>query len=260
MSDKNSRVEEIFERNFDRKMRRIYFGVLNDEGHEEFSWNTVEKAVRAIHLLVSDNPKKPIELHIQSCGGSATSMLRLVDVILSCPCQVKFFGGGQIASAATWLMAICDERNLYPNTEIMLHDGLDEIEGKHTDVQIEAKSTKDLQSKLDKLFAENSHMPESFWNDILQRDVYITASEAVSLGIADNIIQPKKRGNLRRSRIAKMSNAPDEKELKKLIKDLYKRTNRKGIVKIDVTVPKKEEFDPDIIIDESGEDIIPENQ
>ena len=249
MSNKKTEISIIYERGLDRRNRRVYFGVLGDDNEASFSWNSVSLAIRNLHVLVNDSSTKPIELHMHSPGGEAYAMLHLIDEILSCPCQIKFFGGGQISSAATWVMAVCDERNLLPNTTIMLHDGSEYIEGKHTDVQIEAFSSKNLQDKLNKLLADNSYMPENFWSDILQRDLYVTAEEAVELGIADNVIQYKKRGNLRKSRIAKMSVNKNPSKIKRLIKDLYKRTNRKTINKIDISLPKKEEYDPNIIVD-----------
>ena len=251
MAEKNKEVSEIFDNGLDRKNRRIYWGMLSDDDGDIFMWKTVEQAIRAMHILVNDNPKKPIELHMHSPGGGANAMLRLVDEIKACPCQIKFFGGGAISSSATWVMAICDERNLHVNTELVFHDGSDALDGKHTDVQIEARATKDLQNNLDRIFAENSRMPETFWNDVLQRDVYLTADEAVKFGLADNIIEPKKRGNLRRSRIAKMSKEIDAKEIKQLVKSIYKRIDRKTITKIEISLPPVEECDPNVIIDNS---------
>jgi ATP-dependent Clp protease protease subunit len=238
----------------DFKNRRLYFGDLtaDSESSTDFTVTSIEYMIRAMHKMATDAPNKPIEIHMHSYGGDAYPMLRLHDEILSCSAQIKFFGGGAIMSAATWIMAVCDERNLHVNTVVMLHDGSDYIDGNHTDVQIDAAHGKVLQERLEKILADNSYMPLEFWSDILQRDVYITADEAVSLGLADHIIQPKKRGNLRRSRIAKMSSNKNMGVIKNLVKDLYKRTNRKDVKKIDINQPVKELCDPKVIIDDSA--------
>ena len=171
----------------DLKARRIYFGVpidWSEPGHEEFSPASVEVAVRAMHRMVAEAPGKPIELHMASYGGDPCAMLRLYDEILSCPCQVKFFGSGFIMSAATWIMVACDERYLQPHTTVMVHDGWAGIEGKHTDLLVYAKEEKRLQDLLYDIYEKNTRMPREFWAEVCQRDLYLTASEAVSLGMA----------------------------------------------------------------------------
>lgn len=249
-------LDPVFEHGIDRTNRRIYFGDLEEDERNDVCWTSVSQAIRNLHILVSDNPKKSIELHMHSPGGDMYSMMHLVDEILACPCQVKFFGGGEICSAASVVMCVCDERNLYPNTTIMVHDGSDWMEGNHTDVQIIAAESKAMRDRMFSIYASNSHMPVNFWNDIMQRDLYLTPEETIQLGLADNIIYPKKRGNLRRSRIAKMSSKKNTDKVKELIKTLYKRTNRKYINKIDINVPKQEECDPNVIVDDSAPDSI----
>jgi hypothetical protein len=175
----------------------------------------------------------------------------MIDEIEACPCQIRFFGGGRIASAMTWIMAVCDERNIHKNSWIMLHDGSDGMDGKHTDVQIDARHGKDIQDRCDEIFVENSRMPLEFWQDILQRDVFVTPEECIRLGLADRIIAPKKRGNLRRARIAIQSKEVDTKEMRKLVNDLYRRINRKKVGKIEINPPRKEEVDPHVYVEEN---------
>ncbi len=246
-------LEQIFSYGIDRKARKIYFGteeVEEGDGHGDVAWLSVENAVKGLQTLIRDSSTRPIEFHVYSWGGDVYAMLRMVDEIEACPCQVRFFGGGRIASSMTWIMSVCDERNLHKNTTIMLHDGSDGIDGKHTDVQIDAKHGQDLQDRLNQIFADNSHMSVEFWEDILQRDLFITAEECIALGLADKIIQPKKRGNLRRSRIAIQSKEVDTREMRGLVNSLYKRVNRKKVRSIEITAPRKEICDPQVYIEE----------
>jgi ATP-dependent Clp endopeptidase proteolytic subunit ClpP len=239
----------------DLKNRRIYFGINLDSGDvdqsTDFTLTSVEYAVRALHRMATDAPGKPIEIHMCSYGGDPYAMLRLYDEIHACPCQVKFFGAGVIMSSATWIMAGCDERNLHPNTTIMVHDGSEGFDGKHTDHQIQAAEMKRLQERLYDIYAENSRMPKEFWEDVCQRDLYMSASEAVSLGLADKIVEPKKRGNLRKARYAALKKTPESKEMNKLVKDIYERINKKKVPKVELNEVKKEAADPGLIIDDT---------
>jgi len=238
----------------DDKNRRIFFGAPLDCGYDDqgdFSQNSVELAVRAIKRMEKDHPDKPIEIHMNSYGGDAYALLYLVDTILSCSCQMKFIGGGSIMSAASWVLAVCDERYLYPNSTIMLHDGWSWIWGKTTDNAILADEDKNLQDKLTKIFVENTYMSKEWWDSMLQRDLYIKAEEALQIGIADFIVQPKKRGNLRKKRTASLiKNKPTEEDMKKLIGDLYKRIKVNVPTEITITLPK-DEIDTSLTIDET---------
>lgn len=236
----------------DFKARRIHFGVGLDHAEEnpgDFSGASVEMAVRAIYKMAQDAPNKPIEIHMNSYGGDTYSMFYLMDVILTSPCQFKFFGGGAIMSSASFIMAVCDERNLYPNATVMVHELSSSSPDKHTDININARENKRLMSKLVDIYAENSRMPREFWEDIVQRDVYLTPEETIMFGLADKVVEYKKRGNLRKSRVAILNKEQDTKELKKLIKDVYARIERIKVPNIELNQPKKEEADPKIIVD-----------
>ena len=239
----------------DLKNRRIYFGVnLDSHGAEEstdFTLSSVEMAVRAMHRMATEHPNKPIELHMSSYGGDTYAMLKLHDEILACPCQIKFIGSGPIMSSASFIMAACDERWVHPNAVIMVHELSSGGGGKHTDIKIDAAENARLMDQLCGIYEANSRMPKEFWLDITQRDVYLSASEAVSLGIADKIVEPKKRGNLRKVRQAALKKEIEPKEMKDLVKSLYERTNRSRIPKLEMNEIKKEAADPHLFVDDS---------
>ena len=243
----------------DLKNRRIYFGINLDSADvnesTDFTLSSVEMAVRAMHRMATEAPNKPIELHMSSYGGDTYAMLKLHDEILACPCQIKFIGSGPIMSSASFIMAACDERLLHPNSVIMVHELSSGGGGKHTDIKIDAAENLRLMNQLCDIYEANSRMPKDFWMDITQRDVYLTASEAVSLGLADKIIEPKKRGNLRKSRQAAMRKEIDSKEMKDLVKSLYERTNRTRIPKLEMNEIKKEAADPHLFIDDKPAEI-----
>lgn len=259
MADKIRKTEfdEVLSHGVDFKNRRIYFGVHGGEGDSEFSWNSVETVIRALHIMESNYKHAPIELHMSSDGGDVSEMMRLYDAIHASSCQIKFFGSGSIMSAASLIMASCDERYLTPNTQVMVHKWHTEIAAEtETDIKIELRHYTDwLSTRMNQILADNSRMPLEFWEEVTKRDLYLNAEEAVLLGLADFIIQPKKRGNLRRKRIAKMSQPADRAVMKKLINDINRRTERGKNLKIELHVPE-EEFDKDVIVEELPTDVV----
>jgi len=131
----------------------------------------------------------------------------------------------------------------------MLHDGWDWIYGKSTDVKITAEEATKLANQLIDIFVENSYMPKKFWDDILQRDLYIEAEECIKLGLADATVKKPKRGNLRKKRQAKMEKIPHHSTMKSLTKKLYERVKMnlpQSELKLHVPVLEKE--DPTVII------------
>jgi ATP-dependent Clp protease, protease subunit len=250
----NDNVTHILDYDVDFKRRRIYFGALieaHDEGGSSFAWRSVERAIRHIHIMENEAPAKPIELHMSSWGGCPYSLLRLYDVIQSCSCQVKFIGGGTISSAATWIMAGCDERLLYPNTRILIHDsswGESIAPEKLTDHYINADNEKVLQSKLNQIYADNSIMPIDFWDEMVKRDLWISAEEAIMLGLADKIIPARKRGSLRKNRIASMKTERDKKDMNKLLRMLKDRIYMDKLSRLELHIPQ-EQFDNKLVVD-----------
>ena len=250
-----ARVEhdDLHDYGLDRVQRRIFFGIdgLTEDGdYSAFTAKTVDTVIRNMNILVSDNPKKPLELHIGSCGGLIYDALRLVDYIENCPCQVIFYGSGCVMSAASVIMSVCDERYLYRNCQVMLHNLSDGYEGGLTDFQISLRHDESLQNTLNNIYANNSRMPRAFYDELLQRDLYMKPEEVIMLGLADFIVEPKKRGNLRKKRQAVLAKHPDARKLKQLVDKLNKRTLRHKIEDVKVSVPV-DECDPEIIIDHS---------
>jgi len=233
----------------DFKARIIHFGVELDSSNEDpsaFTGASVEMAIRAIQKMVSEAPHKPIELHVSSYGGDAYAALRLHDEILACSAQIRFYGGGAIMSAASIIMAACDERYLHVNSRVMIHELSTSVDGRHSDLKIDSKENEAIHSTMCDIYAANSRLPKEFWLDIMSKDLYMSAAEAVSIGLCDFIIEPKKRGNLRKKRQVQMKK---EVDLKKLVKDLYDRTGRSRVPRIELNAVIKEPSDSSVVID-----------
>ncbi len=246
-------IDKILRDGIDFKERRIYFGSIEDiDKGSGFCWGTVESTIRALHKMSSVS-KKPIEIHMSSFGGDVSAMLRLYDAIQECPCQIKFYGSGEIQSSATWIMAGCDERYLSKNTCVMLHKGSGgiNIDGNEVDLQIDAQNNALLVKKLNQMFADNSRMPVEFWDEMTSRDLHLSAEEAIMLGLADKIVEYKKRGNLRKSRINSLKQPVDKTDMRKLLNTLGKRLYRGKNLKIELHTPD-EEFDSEVIIEQNN--------
>lgn len=237
-----SLIENYLVYGVDIHHRRIYFGYLDAAEDDETSGNDVKfdsvaLAIRGIDKMLDFTNKDPIEIHMTSYGGDPYQMLALVDKIQECPCPVKFYGRGRISSAATWVMAVCDERYLAENTTVMIHDGSDGFDGTHTDMQIHTEEAVRLQDQLNEVYAKNSRMPLSFWENIIRRDLYLTADETILLGLADSVIPYKGRANFRKLRAKNLTSGINQAKLKKLVNKIADKIKLPQIKNIDLHVP-----------------------
>jgi len=253
-------TENAISSGVDESARRIFFGrylpnAEPDEG-SRFDDVSISYAVRAIMKMIDQNPKKPIEIHMHSYGGDPYPMMYLCDLILASPCQFKFFGGGAVMSAATWVMAVCDERYLYENTRIMVHSGDLEMDDRFPDAEMNMAEEKRLQDELEHIYAKNSRMPKKFWTEVCKRDLYLSAQEAVTLGLADKVIEPKRRGTLRKLRQAALSEKIPTNVMKKLVSKIYDRIQYPiNINDITINESKIEGVDESLTIDTTKEDL-----
>lgn len=260
MSRAKTELEAYLVYGVDEKNRRVYFGtdlVTSDpDDVGGFSQCSIEFAIRAIERMASDHPKTPIEIHMNSYGGDAYAMLALYDLMQTISCQIKFYGKGAIMSAATWIMCGADERHLYPNTRIMVHNGwTGAVEGKVTDAELAMEEEKYLQKRLEEIYAENSRMPFEFWHEVCKRDLYLSAEETIQLGLADRIIHPKKRGNYRKIRQHHLTQKIDKRKMNKLVVKLMERIQATpGKLEITINEHKPEPIDERLTIEPMPEE------
>jgi ATP-dependent protease ClpP protease subunit len=255
-------IDDFLVYGIDTKNRIIHFGISPDNAEDDdftsFNSKTVETVIRGMNRMIYDSPKAPISLYMNSGGGSTSDAFYLIDFILASSCQIKFYGGGWICSAASLLMAVCDERYLYPNTRVMLHEHSVGMQDKYTNNKIDMIESDILHDRMCKLYADNSIMDEKFYKQLLSsgRDAWMSAQDAVNLGLADDLVPAVKRGNLRKKRQEHLKQSPSEAKLKKTVEGLLRRTLKEHQhTEIIVKIPQKDESDPNITI---GEPVSPD--
>jgi len=251
-------LENVIQYGVDLFNRTLHFGQPLDREDEDgdslndFTQASVETAVRGIHLMQSDHPKKPITIYMNSFGGDSIAMLYLKDVILASTCQFKFYGGGAICSSASWILAVCDERYLYADTKVMVHNGSESLRDKYDDFHINAAESKRSNDRLLELYAENSRMPIDFWKKICKRDMWFSAAETVYIGLAEKIVPCPKRGNLRKMRNKNLSQLIDKKDMRNFINKMYRRIDLDtGLKELHLPHPRLDEADPEVTVDDS---------
>jgi len=131
-----------------------------------------------------------ITVYIHSPGGSAYSLISMLESVRLCVKPVQIICKGiAMSAAATFLM--CGTKGLRKatrNSNIMIHDLSTGIGGTYKDIMTEANHIKDLQQQCYNILAENTAKDSEWWEANLQRDMYLTAQQCLELGIIDEII------------------------------------------------------------------------
>ena len=103
--------------------------------------------------------------------------------------KVITIGVGMCASMAAFLLSSGDERYVFPNAEVMIHQPLGGAQGQATDIKIAAERIIKLKEKLNRILSNNTHQPiEKIYEDT-ERDNFLNAKEAKEYGLIDDIIK-----------------------------------------------------------------------
>ena len=152
--------------------------------------NVANVVIAQLLFLANEDPKKDIQLYINSPGGSATATLAMMDTINFIKPDVSTICIGMAASGGAWLLSAGKKgkRFALPNSEIMIHQPLGGAEGQATDIDIRARQILKLRENLVKIMAKNTNQTIAKVDKDIERDFFLSAEEGVKYGIIDAII------------------------------------------------------------------------
>jgi ATP-dependent Clp protease protease subunit len=143
--------------------------------------------------FVSKKKRKELLLMICSEGGDMSAAFALIDVMRSSNIAIKTVGLGQIASAGLliFLAGAPGRRTLTPNTSIMSHQYAWGSDGKHHELLATMKEFGLTQTRMVNHYTTCTGLTEDQIKQHLlpPHDVYLSAEEALRLGICDHISQ-----------------------------------------------------------------------
>jgi ATP-dependent Clp endopeptidase proteolytic subunit ClpP len=178
--------------NFIGMIKRHSFLWVTDfdvKASEEFYKNFME--------MESDPTVQMIPVYINSYGGNVYSLTSIRDLIKSSSKPVATICVGMAMSAGAWLLCAGTKgaRFASPNSRIMIHEVSSASWGKNSDLQNDAKLTKELNDMLFANIAEDCGISisklKSMIKDNNNADLYLTAQQAKKIGMIDEIVIPR---------------------------------------------------------------------
>jgi ATP-dependent Clp protease, protease subunit len=185
--EQSSRGERSFDI-YSRLLReRIIFlnGEIND---------TVSALVCAqLLFLEAENPKKPINLYINSPGGVVTSGFAMYDTMRFIRAPVHTLCMGTARSMGSFLLMAgqAGERAALPNASILIHQPLGGFQGQASDIFIHAEEIRKIKLRMTSLYAEHCGRSYDEFENAMDRDRFMTSEEALEWGLIDRILQQR---------------------------------------------------------------------
>jgi len=145
-------------------------------------------------FLASQDPKKDIQLYVNSPGGSVTAGLAIYDTMQYIKCSVSTVCVGLAGSMGATLLAAGEKgkRFALPNSEILLHQIAGGVTGQAVEIEITAKQIIKIKEKLNKILAKHTGQSLVKVEKDTDRDFYLSAEEAKEYGIIDEVIKTEK--------------------------------------------------------------------
>ena len=171
----------------------IFSRLLNDRIimlSEEVNDTTASLIVAQLLFLEAQDPDKDIQFYINSPGGSVSAGLAIYDTMQYVKPDVSTICIGMAASMGAFLLSsgAKGKRIALPNSEIMIHQPSGGSRGQATDIQIQAEQILKIKQRLNKILAANTGKTVEEIERDCERDHFMTAEEALSYGIIDQVI------------------------------------------------------------------------
>ncbi len=142
-------------------------------------------------LALSEDSDAPITMLISSPGGHVESGDAIHDMIRFVRAPVTTVGSGWVASAGAHIfLAPPKERRLcLPNTRFMIHQPAGGAGGQASDIAIQAKEILRTRERIARVIATQTGRPYETVVTDMERDFWMSASEAIEYGIVSRIVE-----------------------------------------------------------------------
>jgi len=144
--------------------------------------------------LEHEDPKKDINIYINTPGGSVSAGLAIYDTMQYVKPDIRTICVGMAASMGAVLLAAGTKgkRMALPNAEILLHQVMGGAEGQAIEVEITARHIIKIKDKLNQILAKHTGQPLAKIEKDTDRDFYLTPQEAREYGLIDEVIKNKR--------------------------------------------------------------------
>jgi ATP-dependent Clp protease protease subunit len=183
-TNKGERAYDIYSRLL--KERIIFLvGPIND--------NVASLVTAQLLFLESEDPKKDINLYINSPGGLVTAGLGIYDTMQYVKPDISTLCIGQAASMGSFLLAAGKKGKRFslPNSRIMVHQPSAGFQGQATDIEIHANEVLTLKKRLNEIYSKHTGKSVEDVKKALERDNFMSPAVAKDFGLVDDVVEKR---------------------------------------------------------------------
>lgn len=190
----------IEQSNFGERAYDIYSRLLKDRIifiGSEIDDMVANAVIAQLLFLEKEDSTKDVDIYINSPGGSVVDGLAIYDTMQLVKPQVSTICVGLAASMGAVLLAggAPGKRYALPNAKIMIHQPWGGFRGQASDIEIHAKEIIATKKLLNEILAKHSGQTYKTVEKDTDRDNFMTAAEAKTYGLIDQIIEPETKRN-----------------------------------------------------------------
>jgi ATP-dependent Clp protease, protease subunit len=169
------------------KDRIVFIGTAIDD-------HVANLVVAQMLFLQMEDPKRDINLYINSPGGSVTAGLAIYDTMQFVTCDVATYCVGIAASMGAVLLTAGTKGKRYalPNSDIMIHQVSGGAQGSASDVERTVEYMFKLKRRLIGILAHHTGKTEEQIQADSDRDYWISAQQAKDYGLVDEVVKSRK--------------------------------------------------------------------
>ena len=149
-------------------------------------------------FLEAENPRKSIQLYINSPGGVVTSGLAMYDTMqyIRAPVHTLCMGTARSMGSFLLMAGAPGERAALPNASILIHQPSGGYQGQASDMLIHAEEILRTKQRMTRLYAEHCGRSIEEFERAMDRDRFMTAEEAMQWGLIDRILTERDVGTM----------------------------------------------------------------
>jgi ATP-dependent Clp protease, protease subunit len=169
------------------KDRIVFIGTAIDD-------HVANLVVAQMLFLQMEDPKRDINLYINSPGGSVTAGLAIYDTMQYVTCDVATYCVGVAASMGAILLTAGTKGKRYalPNSDIMIHQVSGGAQGTASDIERTVEYMFKLKKRLISILAHHTGKTDEQIQVDSDRDYWITAQQAKDYGLVDEVVKSRK--------------------------------------------------------------------
>src|ERR1700759_3482661 len=169
------------------KDRIVFIGTAIDD-------HVANLVVAQMLFLQMEDPKRDINIYINSPGGSVTAGLAIYDTMQYVTCDVATYCVGIAASMGAILLTAGTKGKRYalPNSDIMIHQVSGGAQGTASDVERTVEYMYKLKKRLIHILAKHTGKADEQVKIDSDRDYYMSADEAKAYGLVDEVVKSRK--------------------------------------------------------------------